>query len=44
MKYTYKKVISTGPRPHIVYEDGKARANFTSKKDAKSFLSMLRRK
>lgn len=40
-KYTYSKVKSKGPRPHIVFEDGKARSNFSSKKEAKRFLKSL---
>ena len=43
MKYAYKKVKSKGLRPHIIYENGKARANFTNKKEAKKFLGILRK-
>lgn len=41
VKYTYKK-MGLGPRPHIVFEDGKARANFSSKKGAKSFIRKIK--
>jgi hypothetical protein len=39
--YTYKKIKSSGPRPHIIYENGKARANFKCGKDAKTFLKLI---